>query len=84
MRKGFLVANKGGFFVKAVTHMQDIKEGDLLGTTYSARTLDAMETFKAPTDGVVWHLPEYPIIYAGESPVSVLNLSDVIKVIENP
>ena len=60
-----------------------VKKGDILGEIRSMRTLEAIETLKAPTDGMVFFLPEYPLLNAGEAVTAVINLGKAKKVIEN-
>lgn len=79
-----ITASKAGFFVSRVKYKQMVKKGDILGGIYSMRTLEEIETLRAHTDGIVFYLPEYPLINAGESPTAVLNFGKAIKVIENP
>lgn len=79
-----VIATKGGFFVSRVKFKQTVKNGEILGGIYSMRTLEEIEPLTAPTDGMVFYLPEYPLIKAGETPIGVLDYSKAQRVIENP
>lgn len=58
-------AENSGIFVKEIEHNQTIRKGDLIGNIINGLTGEIEEVIKAPCDGVVFTLREYPIVYTG-------------------
>lgn len=61
-----LSADRGGFFVSAVTPGQPVKAGQRLGAIYSIASMEPLQEFVAPLDAVVVSYSESPVINFGE------------------
>ena len=61
----YLNAPKSGLFVPALDHCAIIKEGDKIGDIVDPLTGTIYSTLKAPNDGILFTLREYPVVYEG-------------------
>ena len=61
----FLNSNTSGIFLPKIEHWMDVKKGDILGEVVDVLTGDVLEEVKSPSDGIVFTLREYPVVYEG-------------------
>ncbi|KAB1440479.1 M14 family metallopeptidase [Candidatus Galacturonibacter soehngenii] len=58
-------AQHAGVFVKEIEHNDWIREGEIIGNIINGLTGEIEEVITAPSDGIVFTLREYPIVYTG-------------------
>lgn len=68
----FANANAPGLFIPRIEHWKDIKAGTVLGEIVDPFTGESVETIVSPSDGMVFTLREYPIVYEGSLVARVL------------
>ncbi|GFO70309.1 hypothetical protein GMLC_38880 [Geomonas limicola] len=61
----FLNAQTSGMFVAAASHWTDVHRGELLGSIVSPFSGSTLSEVRAPVDGVLFTLREYPLVYEG-------------------
>ena len=61
----FLNANAAGIFIPSVQHDIHLKKGQTIGVIADPLTGTDRETIKAPQDGLLFTLREYPVVYPG-------------------
>lgn len=61
----FLNAATGGLFVPAVRHGAELKEGDLIGQIINPLSGHVRDEVRAPMDGMLFTVREYPIVDEG-------------------
>lgn len=61
----FLNANAAGIFIPYVQHDMHVKKGQTIGVIADPLTGTDRETIKAPEDGLLFTLREYPVVYPG-------------------
>lgn len=61
----YLNAQTSGMFVPTASHWTDVHRGELLGTIVSPFSGDILSDVRAPVDGVLFTLREYPLVYEG-------------------
>ncbi len=61
----YMNAPKSGLFVQFLDHCAVVKEGDRIGEIVSPLTGEVLCELKAPHDGVLFTLREYPVVYEG-------------------
>lgn len=58
-------AQHAGVFVKEIEHNEWIRKGEIIGNIINGLTGEIEEVITAPSDGIVFTLREYPIVYTG-------------------
>lgn len=58
-------AQHSGVFVKEIEHNECVLEGEIIGNIINGLTGEIEEIITAPSDGIVFTLREYPIVYTG-------------------
>lgn len=66
-----VIATRGGVFIPTVKLGDKVLRGQEVGQIYSVRTLEVVETIKAPMHGIVYSLIEHPIINGGVQVVKI-------------
>ena len=61
----YLNAQTSGMFIPAASHWTDVRRGELLGTIVSPLRGDILSEVRAPVDGILFTLREYPLVYEG-------------------
>lgn len=61
----YLNAKVAGVFIPKVEHWKDVKKGDLIGLIVNPLTGEEPEAVISPSNGIVFTLREYPVVYAG-------------------
>ncbi len=61
----FINSKKSGIFLPKIEHWMDVKKDDILGEIVDVLNGDVLEEVKSPTDGIVFTLREYPVVYEG-------------------
>lgn len=61
----YLNAKVAGVFIPKVEHWKDVKKGDLIGLIVNPQTGEEPEPVISPSNGIVFTLREYPVVYAG-------------------
>lgn len=61
----YMNAPKSGLFVQFLDHCATVKEGDKIGDIVSPLTGEILAELKAPHDGILFTLREYPVVYEG-------------------
>ena len=61
----YLNAKVAGVFIPKVAHWKDVKKGDLIGLIVNPLTGEEPEEVVSPSNGIVFTLREYPVVYAG-------------------
>ncbi len=61
----YLNAGIGGLFVPRVNHWEELKTGDLIGEIINPLSGEVLEEVKAPIDGILFTIREYPIVDEG-------------------
>ena len=61
----YLNAKVAGVFIPKVAHWKDVKKGDLIGLIVNPLTGEDPEEVVSPSNGIVFTLREYPVVYAG-------------------
>lgn len=61
----FINAAKPGIFLPAREHTDYLKKGDLVGTVLDPLSGTIAEEVYSPTDGLLFTLREYPVVYPG-------------------
>lgn len=64
-RVGYLSAGTCGIFVPGVEHWKSIKRGDKIGEIIDPLKAEVKEIIKAPFNGMVFTLREYPVVSEG-------------------
>ncbi len=64
-RAEFVVASASGVFLSCQVHGTRVKKGDVLGRIINPLEGEIKEWVKAPCDGLVFSLREYPVVYEG-------------------
>ena len=68
-----LVSTTAGFFVRKVECGARVKKGDLLGQIITPLEGKVLVELKAPCDGLLFTLREYPIVETGSMLGRILN-----------
>lgn len=61
----FINAEQAGIFVPQVEYLDRVHEGDPVGTIVSPLTGEVLHEIKAPCDGMIFTLREYPVVNKG-------------------
>lgn len=61
----YLNASVGGLFIQKVSHLQQLKKGDLIGQIIDPLSGKVLDDVKAPIDGMLFTIREYPIVDEG-------------------
>ncbi|MEY3002384.1 MAG: hypothetical protein RLZZ428_759 [Pseudomonadota bacterium] len=61
----FINAQGAGIFVTNLEHEAQVKKGDLLGRIVSPLSGEVVEDVYSPTNGLLFTLREYPVVYEG-------------------
>jgi predicted deacylase len=61
----YLNAETSGIFVPAIDHWTGVQQHQLLGSIVSPHHGGALSEVRSPTDGVLFTLREYPLVYEG-------------------
>lgn len=61
----YLNAARGGLFVPAVRHWEQLKQGELIGQIIDPLSGDVRDEVIAPMDGILFTIREYPIVDEG-------------------
>lgn len=61
----FMNANKSGVIIRSIDHSTRVKKGDTLCQIVNSLDGSTLEEVKAPTDGLVFTMRSYPIVYEG-------------------
>ncbi len=61
----YLNAETSGLFIPAVEHWKSVEEGQLLGRIVSPHHGEELSEVRSPTDGILFTLREYPVVYEG-------------------
>ena len=61
----FINANSSGVFLPVAKHWTNVKKGEVIGKIISPLTGKILEEFKSETDGIIFTIREYPIVYEG-------------------
>ncbi len=61
----YLNARTSGLFVATASHWTDVHQGELLGTIVSPFSGAVLSEVRSPTDGILFTLREYPLVYEG-------------------
>jgi len=61
----YLNAQTSGLFVAEAAHWTDVHRGELLGRIVSPISGSTLSEVRAPVDGVLFTLREYPLVYEG-------------------
>ncbi|MDD2270643.1 MAG: M14 family metallopeptidase [Desulfuromonadaceae bacterium] len=61
----YLNAQTSGLFIPTTAHWTDVRCGELLGTIVSPFRGDILSDVRAPVDGILFTLREYPLVYEG-------------------
>lgn len=69
---GFVNADYPGIFVPTVAHLDTVKEGQIIGRILNPLMGSMLEELKAPMDGLVFTLREYPVVSCGSLIARVL------------
>ncbi len=67
-----ITANRGGFLEFKTKLGDQLKKGDTLAEVTTPFG-EALETLKSPEEGIVWALPEFPMVSSGET-VAILGI----------
>lgn len=68
----FINAKSSGVFMPCVKHLNEIKEGEMIGEIFNSLTGEIEEKVISPCNGVVFTLREYPVVYEGSLLARVL------------
>ena len=61
----YLNAQTSGMFVPTAAHWTDMRRGELLGAIVSPFQGEILSEVRAPVDGILFTLREYPLVYEG-------------------
>lgn len=61
----FINCESSGIFIPNVKHAQQVRKGDLIGTIAKPIMGAVMEEIRAPIDGIIFTLREYPAVQEG-------------------
>lgn len=61
-----ITASQAGFLLTRVSLLQEVKQGDMLGSLVNLRG-EALEDYCAPHDGIVGLIREFPVVASGDS-----------------
>lgn len=61
----YIHAEASGIFLPSIEHWKDVKKGDLVGRIVNSLSGAIEEEIYSPTDGTVFTLREYPVVYSG-------------------
>lgn len=61
----YLNANKSGLFVPSLEHCAVIKKDEKIGEIVDPLTGTVLDEIKSPSDGILFTLREYPVVYEG-------------------
>lgn len=61
-----LRSDVSGIFVSRIAGLGDVKQGDIIGEVIEPISGSVLQSFAAPTDGVVFTLREHPVVYRGD------------------
>ncbi|MCD8158659.1 MAG: M14 family metallopeptidase [Clostridiales bacterium] len=75
----FLNANASGIFVPSARHSDYVKEGDEIGRIIEPLTGEIKEFVKAPADGLVFTLRDYPVCLSGSLLGRILGGIDICE-----
>ena len=73
----FLNANAAGIFMAEAQHSGRVQSGQLLGIIADPLTGEIREQVTAPTDGLLFTLREYPVVYPGSLLARILTGGEV-------
>jgi len=62
---GFLNSDAGGIFIPRATHASHVSSGDCIGIVIDPLTGNIVEETLAPSDGLLFTLREYPVVFGG-------------------
>ncbi len=69
----FLNADKSGIFLPEAKHWSNVKKGETIGKIISPLSGKTEEVLKSPTDGKIFTLREYPVVYSGSLIARILS-----------
>jgi predicted deacylase len=61
----YLNSSTGGLFVPNVNHWEKLNKGDVIGSIINPLSGKVLDTVKAPADGILFTIREYPIVDEG-------------------
>lgn len=61
----YIHAEASGIFLPCIEHWKNIKKGDMVGRIVNSLSGAIEEVIYSPTDGTVFTLREYPVVYGG-------------------
>ena len=73
----YMNAPKSGLFVQFLDHCAVVKKDDKIGDIVSPLSGEVLAELKAPTDGVLFTLREYPVVYEGSLIARIFEQSQV-------
>ncbi len=69
-------ANESGIFIPSVEHNMWVQKGMVVGEIVSPLTGTVEEEITAPSDGLIFSLREYPIVYQGSVIARILSMGE--------
>lgn len=73
----YIRAETSGLFVPAIEHWSGIQTGQLIGEIVSPSSGTVEQSITAPSDGLVFSLREYPVVYPGSLLARILGGSAI-------
>ncbi len=70
---GFLNADQAGLFMPAAYHDANVRKGQVVGRILDPATGSCLQEMRSPSDGLLFTLREYPIVYPGSLIARVLS-----------
>ncbi len=61
----YLNANVGGLFIPSVKHWEELKQGEVIGRIVDPLCGKVLDEVKAPVDGILFTIRDYPIVDEG-------------------
>ena len=68
-------SGESGIFIPKVEHNMWVQKGTLIGEIVTPITGTVEEEITAPSDGLIFSLREYPIVYEGSVIARILSMS---------